>query len=629
TCHNTGQTFNDGHSGTNDADIDAPEAWEICTGSNNIVIAVLDQGVTSNHPDLPNTRQVRLSGSDFTGNDDNPSPVGNENHGNACAGVIAATMNNNEGIAGIAPNCKIMPIRMTGVVPSIVADAIEFAVDNGADILTNSWGYNSSDPNLHPVIVAAIQYAINNNCVVIFAAGNSARRSYDYNGYVSFPSNVNIPGVITVGASDRDDHQSDYSPSSDPESVNNQIIDIVAPSHRAYPPEAYLPPLLGGIPGETFEMWSIDIPGNTGYNPWPTGIFSPPSIGEQLPNSGTNYLDYTGRFGGTSHSCPVVAGVAALVLSINPNLTNLEVYDILTSTTDEVGGYTYENGWSEELGHGRVNAYSAVCETYNRSMYISGPPEICESGATFTIHNRPPGSTVVWRKSKPLIYVSGQGTDNYTVSAYSNDDRYNGTIISTITTSWGQVVCEKKSWVGRPGLPVTTPDGDPPIEVLYGSSFLVRIWDPPGADPSTGSWLSNGSISIRPGWGTGRDCIFDATGYDYGQWNVNTTNACGISDTYTGSVIVPGGGWDFTMFPNPANSYVEIHAEKNERYVEGTTSDTYEAVLYNSLMSLVYKSIETDKPILNINTSSFINGTYFLYITAGKQVEVFQLVVKH
>jgi subtilisin family serine protease len=79
TLHNTGQTFN-GHTGTSDADIDAPEAWDITRGSNNIVIAVFDEGVTSNHPDLPNTRQVRLNGSNFgSGNVNDPSPTGNSN----------------------------------------------------------------------------------------------------------------------------------------------------------------------------------------------------------------------------------------------------------------------------------------------------------------------------------------------------------------------------------------------------------------------------------------------------------------------------------------------------------------------------------------------------------------------
>lgn len=93
TCHNIGQIFNDNHYGTFDADIDAPEAWEITKGSPDVVVAVFDEGVTSNHPDLPNSRQVRLDGSNFgDGNPDDPSPQGNDNHGNACAGVISATM---------------------------------------------------------------------------------------------------------------------------------------------------------------------------------------------------------------------------------------------------------------------------------------------------------------------------------------------------------------------------------------------------------------------------------------------------------------------------------------------------------------------------------------------------------
>jgi subtilisin family serine protease len=151
--HNTGQTFN-GHTGTADADIDAPEAWNITHGSSNIVIAVLDQGVTSNHPDLPNTRQVRLSGSNFgSGNSNDPSPTGNDNHGNACAGIIGATMNNNQGIAGIAPNCKIMPLRFDKNTPVyMMADAIEFAVDNGANIISNSWGYGTINTNFHLII---------------------------------------------------------------------------------------------------------------------------------------------------------------------------------------------------------------------------------------------------------------------------------------------------------------------------------------------------------------------------------------------------------------------------------------------------------------------------------------------
>ncbi|GAB3015917.1 hypothetical protein GCM10027284_38790 [Cyclobacterium sediminis] len=250
-------------------------------GSNEIVVAVLDQGVTANHPDLPNARQIRLNGSNFVGgNANDPSPVGNENHGNACAGIIAATGNNRQGISGIAPNVRIMPVRMLDATIANTASSILFAADNGAHVISASWGYPSDNPNFIPVIVSAIQYAVTQGrgglgAVVVFAAGNTASHNQNMPGFVLFPSNVNIPGVFTVGASDRDDLQADYSPTSNPNVPTNQIIAIVAPSHRAYPPPA-------GIIGETLEVWTIDIPGNNGYNPWPNDpdLPIPPPVGE-------------------------------------------------------------------------------------------------------------------------------------------------------------------------------------------------------------------------------------------------------------------------------------------------------------------------------------------------------------
>jgi len=291
SLNNTGQVFTDGHFGTNDADIDAPEAWTITQGINNIVIAVLDEGVTPNHPDLPNARQVRLNGSNFVGGDPNdPSPVGNGNHGNACAGIIAATQNNNQGISGIAPNCRIKPLRIIGATVQQIADAITFARQNGAHILSCSWGYNSTNPNFQPVIRDAIINAtmLGRNglgCIVVFSASNTADHIHGVNGEIRFPSNVNVAGVLTVGASDRDDLQANYSPTSNPASPNNQIIDIVAPSHRAYSCQ---------IPTETFEAWSIDIPGNNGYNPVnENDCGALPGLGTILPNVGVNNLSFT------------------------------------------------------------------------------------------------------------------------------------------------------------------------------------------------------------------------------------------------------------------------------------------------------------------------------------------------
>lgn len=414
TLHNTGQTFN-GHTGTINADIDAPEAWALTMGNDSIIIAVIDQGITSNHPDLPNTRQVRLNGSNFgEGAPNDPSPIGNDNHGNACAGVIAATADNGEGIAGIAPLCKIMPVRTdTSTTPGNRAIAIMFAADNGARIISNSWGYKSPYYNLHPCIVCAITYAIGKNCLVLFSAGNTANHTIYDDGYVIFPANRSISGKLTVGASDRYDSQADYSPTS-------SLIDIVAPSHRAYP---YDHNEYTGINGETLEMWSIDIPGNNGYNPWASDLGPFVAVGSELPDSGTNYLSYTGHFGGTSHSCAVVAGVAALILSVNTHLPIMTVCDVLTGTAEKVGVYNYDpvSGRCDEMGYGRVNAKNAVwevCDTipyigksYRRSNTLYGCDIYMENDRVIRngiLHVRPKNSVII---SKDFLIELGSSMD--------------------------------------------------------------------------------------------------------------------------------------------------------------------------------------------------------------------------
>ena len=406
TCHNVGQSLPNGHYGSNDADIDAPEAWEITKGSPDIVVAVFDAGVTANHPDLPNSRQIRLSGSNFgSGLSDDPSPQGNNNHGNACAGVIAATMDNNEGIAGIAPNCKIMPIRWDDYSQDYdLAEGIYFAADNGADIISCSWGLNTPNQNVSPDIIWAIGYAIRQGVVVIFAAGNEANHIDGNNGYVCFPANANIENLITVGASDRYDKQAIYSPLS-------SLIDVVAPSSRAFSRQ---------IETEAAEMFSIDIPGEAGYNPTYEGMDAAVPAGTNLPNFGTNHLAYTGCFSGTSHACPVVAGVVALMLSVNPNLSPSEVYSILTSTCDKVGGYSYIDGKSKELGYGRVNAYAAVMEARIRYIqnktYYSGDrivetSPIIKAGYAVT-ESKPYGDVILNARS----YVTYNATEQVVLS---------------------------------------------------------------------------------------------------------------------------------------------------------------------------------------------------------------------
>ncbi len=223
--YNTGQVIADGHTGTRGADIKAPEAWAVTKGNSCVTIAVLDNGVSANHPDLPNARQVRLNGSNFADGDPNdPSPRGTQAHGNECAGIIAATQGNGEGISGVAPNCRIMPIRIfntddLGISSADLARAILFAKNNGADIISNSWGYGlATNPNHVPAIVDALGQSTatgrnGKGCIVVFSSSND--------NVVAFPSNVTISGVLTVGTSDRNDAKAVYSAISNPDRGGN------------------------------------------------------------------------------------------------------------------------------------------------------------------------------------------------------------------------------------------------------------------------------------------------------------------------------------------------------------------------------------------------------------------------
>ncbi len=472
--HSIGQTINDGHVTTIDADINAPEAWNITNGISSIKIAVIDDGVTSNHPDLPNTRQLRLPGSNlaaqYDGSSENdPSPVGSDKHGTACAGIIAAT-HNNEGIAGIAQNCMIMPIRVSfnDVAVNDFADAIDFAVNNGADIISNSWGKRTSETNAIPGMVNAINNATLNGrngkgCIVVFSAGNTANRIANKFGYVKFPANCSNETIITVGASDRNNLVANYSP-------NGDKISVVAPSSKALPSQ---------ILGETGEVWSIDRPGSDGYNPNENNS-------ETLPSSGVNFLSYTGRFGGTSAACPQVAGVAGLMLSTNVNLTANEVKFIIESTTKKIGTTPYQinnthpNGtWNQEMGYGLVDAHKAVVYAmeYGYDLTILGDSTLsdCDIKTYSCDILHPELFTYVWSATPNLSIINDNdcsvniapvstGIGTVTVDVYQQERlMYTLTKSVNVTSIWSVItpvstvpfhVSSNTTWSSKLSLPV-------------------------------------------------------------------------------------------------------------------------------------------------------------------------------
>lgn len=303
--------------GIKGADVNAIETWKITEGSPKIRIVVHDKGVEINHPDLKGNIG---DGKDFDTNDDDASNKNNA-HGTACAGLIAASKNDN-GVLGIAPKCQIIPLKAVSLPWKTWAETFEWA-ENKGDIISCSWGISKSN-----ILSRAIRKAIKNGrngkgIPCFFATGNFEM------SHISYPSS--LPETIAVGASTNLDTHAKYS--------NYGIgIDFVAPSS-----------------GGTLNVETTDNIGEFGYNKDKNG----------------NYCkaDNKSGFGGTSAATPLAAGVAGLMLSVNPNLTADEIRQILRETTDKIDtpNANYDSGgWSERCGFGRINAFNAVKEAKDR-----------------------------------------------------------------------------------------------------------------------------------------------------------------------------------------------------------------------------------------------------------------------
>ncbi len=289
-----------------DIDISYVDAMEDFTFPyiDDIIVAVVDNGIYDSHPDLP---LYDISYDAHTGK--SPSVLYGD-HGTQVAGVIGATANNGKGIAGVASGVKIMPISICykddgeklGIAPSTTtnsANAIRFAANNGARIINNSWGAMTTSPI--PELNDAISYAIRKECIVVFASGN---RRYD-----TQPAAGAQSATLVVGAIEKDGYKADSS-------NYGSHVDVVAP----------------GV-----SIWTTQI--NGGY-----------TINQ-----------------GTSFAAPHVAGIAALIWAMDPDIQVWRVRDIIEQSTKKVGGFefgitdTRRNGlWNQYVGYGLVDAHMAL-----------------------------------------------------------------------------------------------------------------------------------------------------------------------------------------------------------------------------------------------------------------------------
>jgi subtilisin family serine protease len=307
--HNTGQQVN-GVTGTYDADIDAPEAWDITTGSDNVIIAVLDSGVAYLHPEInPNiwlnnaesngTGGVDddnngyvddIYGWDFWANDNNPEDY--NSHGTHVSGTIAARGDNGVAITGVNWNARIMALRMGGVV-GVVGDAtaaIIYAVDNGADIINASWG----GPNFSQSLYDAISYANDHGVLFVTAAGNGGSDGIgdDNDQTPSYPSSYDLSNIMAVAATDQDDNLTSFS------NYGVTSVDLAAPGENVY---STVPEFTSGTPVVLYTE-NFGPPNPTGWlfsgtnNTWGFGSGTG-ETGDCLEDSpGANYLNDTLSF---------------------------------------------------------------------------------------------------------------------------------------------------------------------------------------------------------------------------------------------------------------------------------------------------------------------------------------------
>lgn len=333
--------------------ISAPQGWDITTGSNNVVIAILDTGVDPSHPDL--STKI-LPGYNFYDNNTDTRDV--HGHGTAVAGTAAAISNNGSGVAGVAWQNPIMPLRISApdgwATYSAMASAIIYAVDRGAKIINLSYGGTSSSSTLQN----AINYAWNKGAIVFASAGNSST------DIPTYPAACN--NAVAVSATTSNDTIASFS---------------------------------------NYGTW-VDI--------------SAPGLGIYTTLNGGGY----GSKSGTSFSSPIAAGLAALIMSANPSLTNRDVVEIMKMNADDLGAL----GFDPYYGYGRINVYrSLMAVTNSISQPDIEPPLV-------SIVSPTDGSSVSGN-----VTISVSATDNVGVSRvdlYINGVFYASDNLEPFTFVW-------------------------------------------------------------------------------------------------------------------------------------------------------------------------------------------------
>ncbi len=377
--HNTGQT-----GGTADADIDAPEAWDITTvNGGEVIVAVIDTGVDYRHPDLAANMWVNeaefngTAGIDDDGNgyiDDiygydfayyEGDPIDDNGHGSHVSGTIGAVSNNGVGVAGVCWNVKIMALKFlfsggSGYTSDAIS-CVQYATLMGARVMSNSWGGGGYSSALEDAIRAAGDAGI----LFIASAGNGWGNSNDV--YPHYPSSYELDNVIAVLSTDHYDQLSQHS--------NHGLTSVDL-----------------GAPGGDSDNKILSCYRDGGYS-WKYG---------------------------TSMAAPHVSGACALIWSVYPGSSHMEVKDLIMRTVDPLPALT-----GRCVSGGRLNLHSAILET--EAVWIDIVPD-----AGFVSLDGVNDVNVIFDASGPVGTYEGQ------IIVYSNDP-YTPEIIIPVTMNIEQI----------------------------------------------------------------------------------------------------------------------------------------------------------------------------------------------
>lgn len=312
-------------------------AWDITKGKSEVIVAVIDQGIDQNHKEFANN--YSSSSYDLI-NGSSPSVV-RGNHGTHVGGIIGANHNNIQ-VAGVAPQATLLSIShnlsISPTISSQLASGFGYAVSHGAAVINNSWGdHGGNFAVLHSTILedaisSAMKNGRNGKGTVVVFASGNMNIST-----ADYPGNFS-PDILVVGSINSANNRSNFS-------SYGTCVDVVAPGS---------------------------------------------SILSTLPENRVGYMD------GTSMAAPHVAGLAALILSLNPDLTRKDVVDLIEKTCQKVGSYSYSttsnrpNGtWNNEMGYGLCNAFAAVSQAKSSLVEFNNRTISSDYTVTgWTIHSK-------------------------------------------------------------------------------------------------------------------------------------------------------------------------------------------------------------------------------------------------